>query len=182
VLQYIIEVIFSAAPRNVMSIVPGVTNFFGSTYSNDLIAVMGISWACLGSLLFFIRRTHLGRGIRALAYDRIGAIASGIDPDRANLIVWIWAGALAALAGVFFGSYTHLEPGMWVYPLIMAFAIVIVGGLGSIEGSIIAAYIIGMSETAMTMLIAEQLRGVFGMAIMIGILVARPRGLLGKEA
>jgi len=71
---------------------------------------------------------------------------------------------------------------MWVYPLVMAFAIVIVGGLGSIEGSIIAAYIIGMSETSMTMLIAEQLRGVFGMGIMIVILVVRPRGLLGKEA
>ena len=71
---------------------------------------------------------------------------------------------------------------MWVYPLVMAFAIVIVGGLGSIEGSIIAAYIIGMSETSMTMLIAEQLRGVFGMGIMIVILLVRPRGLLGKEA
>ena len=69
---------------------------------------------------------------------------------------------------------------MWVFPLIMAFAIVIVGGIGSIEGSIIAAYIVGMSETAM-MMIAEQFRGVFGMAIMIAILVARPRGLLGKE-
>ena len=71
---------------------------------------------------------------------------------------------------------------MWVYPLIMAFAIVVVGGLGSIEGSIIAAYIIGMSETSMTLLISEQMRGVFGMGIMIAIMVGRPRGLLGKEA
>jgi branched-chain amino acid transport system permease protein len=112
----------------------------------------------------------------------VGAIASGIDPERANLVSWIWAGALAALAGIFFGAYTNLVPKMWVNPLIMAFAIVIVGGLGSIEGSIIAAYIIGMSETSMTLLISEQLRGVFGMGIMIAIMVARPRGLLGKEA
>lgn len=182
VLQYLIEVIFSPAPRNLLPIIPGVTNIMGTTYSNDLILVLIISWVCLGSLLVFVRRTHMGRGIRALAMDRVGAIASGIDPERANLVTWIWAGALAALAGIFFGAYTHLVPGMWLYPLVMAFAIVIVGGLGSIEGSIIAAYIIGMSETSMTMLIAEQLRGVFGMGIMITILIVRPRGLMGKEA
>lgn len=182
VLQYIVMTIYTPAPRNLLPIVEGVTNIMGNTFSNDLILVSIICWVCLISLLFFVRRTHLGRGIRALAMDRVGAIASGIDPERANLVSWIWAGALAALAGIFFGAYTHLVPHMWVYPLIMAFAIVIVGGLGSIEGSIIAAYIIGMSETGMTIMIAEQLRGVFGMAIMIVILVARPRGLLGKEA
>jgi len=182
VLQYVIEVIYSPAPRNLLPIIEGVTKIMGNTFSNDLILVSIICWVCLASLLIFVRRSHLGRGIRALAMDRVGAIASGIDPEKANLVTWIWAGALAALAGIFFGAYTHLVPHMWVYPLIMAFAIVIVGGLGSIEGSIIAAYIIGMSETSMTIMIAEQLRGVFGMGIMIVILVARPRGLLGKEA
>jgi len=181
VLQYVVMVIYNPAPRNLLPIVPGVTNVLGTSVSNDLIMAMGISWACLGSLLFFVRRTHLGRAIRAISEDPKGAIVSGIDLERANLVTWIWAGALAAVAGIFFGAYTHLVPGMWVFPLIMAFAIVIVGGMGSIEGSIIAAYIIGVSETAMMMLIAEQLRGVFGMGIMIIILVARPRGLLGKE-
>ena len=182
VLQYVIDIIFSPAPRNLLPVIPGISQVLGVSVSNDLILAMILSWGCLGSLLFFVRRTHIGRAIRAISEDPKGAIVSGIDIERANLMTWVWAGALAALAGIFFGAYTHLIPGMWVYPLIMAFAIVIVGGLGSIEGSIIAAYIIGMSETAMTMLIAEQLRGVFGMAIMIVILVARPRGLLGKEA
>ena len=181
VLQYVVMVIYNPAPRNLLPIVPGITNVFGTSVSNDLIMAMGISWACLGSLLFFVRRTHLGRAIRAISEDPKGAVVSGIDLERANLVTWIWAGALAAVAGVFYGSITQLVPEMWVFPLIMAFAIVIVGGMGSIEGSIIAAYIIGVSETAMMMMIAEQLRGVFGMAIMIIILVARPRGLLGKE-
>jgi len=181
VVQYIITVIFTPAPRNLLPIMPGITYVLGVSVSNDLIVAMIVSWVCLGSLLFFVRRTHLGRAIRAISEDPKGAIVSGIDLERVNLVTWGLAGALAALAGVFFGAYTHLVPSMWVFPIIMAFAIVIVGGIGSIEGSIIAAYIIGMSETAMMMLIAEQLRGVFGMAIMIGILVARPRGLLGKE-
>ena len=181
VVQYTITTTFNPMPRNLLPLMPGITHVLGASLSNDLIVAMIVSWLCLGSLLFFVRRTHLGRAIRAISEDPKGAIVSGINLERANLVTWIWAGALAAIAGVFFGAYTHLVPGMWVFPLIIAFSIVIVGGIGSIEGSIIAAYIVGISETAMTMLISEQLRGVFGMAIMIGILVARPRGLLGKE-
>jgi branched-chain amino acid transport system permease protein len=181
VLEYVITVIFTSAGRNLVSIIPGTTNLLGVSVSNDLILVTIVSWLCLGGLLFFVRRTHLGRAIRAISEGPRGAVICGINVERANLVTWAWAGALAALAGVFFGTYTHLVPDMWVFPLVMAFAIVILGGIGSIEGSITAAYIVGMAETAMTMMIDEKLRGVFGMAIMIVVLIARPRGLLGKE-
>ena len=182
VVQFAITVMMDPMARNLLPLLSGISNLLGTvTVSNNLIISMVVSWLALGSLLLFIKRTHLGRAIRAISEDPKGAIVSGIDIERANLVTWIWAGALAAIGGIFYGSYTMLVPHMWLFPLIMAFAIVIVGGIGSIEGTLIAAYIVGMSETAMTMLIAEQLRGVFGMAIMIGILVARPRGLLGKE-
>jgi branched-chain amino acid transport system permease protein len=183
VVQHAITVMMDPMARNLLPLLSGISHLAGTvTVSNNLIISMVVSWIALGSLLLFIKRTHLGRAIRAISEDPKGAIVSGIDIERANLVTWIWAGALAAIGGIFYGSYTMLVPHMWLFPLIMAFAIVIVGGIGSIEGTLIAAYIVGMSETAMTMLIAEQLRGVFGMAIMIGILVARPRGLLGKEA
>jgi branched-chain amino acid transport system permease protein len=181
VLQYVISVIFTIAPKNVLPIVPGTTNVLGVRISNDLLLVMIVSWVCLGSLLIFVRRTHLGRAIRAISESPRGAMISGINIERANLVTWALAGALAATAGVFLGAYTHVEPGMWVLPLITAFSIVIVGGIGSVEGSIIAAYIIGIAETAMMMMISERLRGVFSMAILIVILIARPRGLFGKE-
>jgi len=179
--QYVVTVILDPMARNLLPIVAGIRQMFGANISNNLIVAMIVSWLCLGSLLLFIRRTHLGRAIRAISEDPKGAIVSGVNLERANIVTWMWAGALAAIAGIFFGSYTQLLPHMWLFPLIMSFAIVIVGGIGSIEGSIIAAYIVGMSETAMTMMISTQLRGVFGMSIMIGILVVRPRGLLGKE-
>lgn len=179
--QHLVTVILDPMARNLLPIMSGMRNVLGASVSNNLIVAMVVSWLCLGSLLLFTRRTHLGRAIRAISEDPKGAIVSGINIERANLVTWIWAGALAAIAGIFFGSYTQLLPHMWLFPLIMSFAIVIVGGIGSIEGSIIAAYIVGMSETALMMAISEQLRGVFGMSIMIGILVARPRGLLGKE-
>ncbi|MGB6872610.1 MAG: branched-chain amino acid ABC transporter permease [Dehalococcoidia bacterium] len=181
VLEYAISVVFTPASRNLLPIVPGTSNVLGIRVSNDLILVTIVSWVCLGGLLFFVRRSHLGRAIRAISEGPRGALILGINVERANLVVWALAGALAAIAGVFFGAYTHLVPHMWVFPLVIAFSIVIVGGIGSIEGSIIAAYVIGMAETAMMMMISTRLRGVFSMGILIVILLARPRGFLGKE-
>ncbi len=69
---------------------------------------------------------------------------------------------------------------MWVFPLIIAVAVVIVGGIGSIIGSLIAAQIIGFLETITTTLIAAELRGVSTMALIIIVLLVRPKGLFGK--
>jgi len=181
VLEYAISVVFTPAPRNLLPIVSGISHVLGIRVSNDLILVTIVSWVCLGGLLFFVRRSQLGRAIRAISESPRGALILGINVERANLVVWALAGALAAIAGVFFGAYTHLVPNMWVFPIVISFSIVIVGGIGSIEGSIIAAYVVGMSETAMMMMISTRLRGVFSMAILIVILLARPRGFLGKE-
>lgn len=123
----------------------------------------------------------MGRAIRALAMDRRGAIISGINPDTVNLTTWALAGALAGVAGVFYGSYTYLVPSLWVTPLIMSFAIVVIGGLGSIEGTLVGAHIVGFMETATVLAIHERLRSVPGLVIMILVLIARPRGLLGRE-
>ena len=70
---------------------------------------------------------------------------------------------------------------MWVAPLIIAVAVVIVGGIGSIIGSLVAAHIIGFMETITTSLITPELRGVFTMTLIIVVLVAAPKGLFGRE-
>lgn len=113
--------------------------------------------------------------------DPKGAAISGIDSDRINMITWAISGALGAVAGVFFASYTQLYPGMWVGPLIIAVAVVIVGGIGSIIGTLIVAHIVGFMEVIVSAWIAPELRGVFTMLLIIVVLVARPRGLFGRE-
>ena len=145
-----------------------------------LSAAVIVSWACIGAVLLFVRRTHMGRAMRALAMDRRGAIISGINPDRVNLTTWAISGALAGVAGIFYGSYTFLVPDMWVLPLIMSFAIVVIGGLGSVEGTLAAAHIVGFMETATVLAINDKLRSVPGLVIMIIVLVLRPKGLLGR--
>ncbi|MBA7656994.1 High-affinity branched-chain amino acid transport system permease protein LivH [subsurface metagenome] len=180
VMDHSMVLFFHSENINVWPIVRGTTEFFGYRVPLNLVAALIASWICIGAVLFFVRRTHIGRAMRALAMDRKGAIISGINPDRVNLITWGLSGALAGVAGIFYASYTYLVPPMWVFPLIISFAIVIIGGLGSIGGTIIGAHIIGFMETTTTMVIEERLRGMFAMAIMIIVLIARPKGLFGR--
>ena len=180
VMQAVIILIFSTAPRSMWPLIPGRLEVFGVSVLKNILFATAVSWVVLGSLMVFIHKTHIGRAIRAVSMDSKGAAVSGIDPQRISLVTWALSGVLGAIAGVFFATYTQLDPGMWVFPLITAVAVVIVGGIGSIIGSLIAAHIIGFMEVATTTWISADLRGVFTMLLIIVVLIVAPKGLLGK--
>ncbi|MBT8371499.1 MAG: branched-chain amino acid ABC transporter permease [Desulfobacterales bacterium] len=181
VMQSLIILIFSPAPRAMWPLIPGVAHLHGVSVSKNIFLAMIISWVVLGSLMVFVRKTQLGRAIRAVSMDKKGAVVSGIDPQKINVITWAISGALGAIAGVFFATYTQLDPAMWVFPLITAIAVVIVGGIGSIMGSLVAAHLVGFLETITTSVIAPELRGVFTLLLIIIILIIVPKGLFGRE-
>ena len=180
VVQAGVVLAFGDSSKILLPILPGVWHVGNvSVTLNNLTAAI-FSWAALVGLWLFVTRTHLGRAMQAVSMDVKGAAISGVDPDRMNLITWGISGALGAVAGVFFASYTQLYPGMWVAPLIISVAVVIVGGIGSIWGTLIVAHIIGFMEVISTTYIAAELRGVFTMALIILVLVIRPQGLFGR--
>jgi branched-chain amino acid transport system permease protein len=179
-LEHIMTLAFFRENINVPPIMVGTSQIMGHSFSNNLIVALIASWICIAIVLLFVRRTHMGRAMRALAMDRKGAIISGINPHMVNLTTWALSGALAGVAGIFYGSYTFLVPALWVAPLIMSFAIVVIGGLGSIEGTIVGAHIVGFMETTTVLAINDKLRSVPGLVIMIIVLVLRPKGLFGK--
>jgi branched-chain amino acid transport system permease protein len=181
VMQAVIILIFSPAPRSMWPLIPGVIHLFGVTISKNIFLAMIVSWLVLGSLLVFVQKTQVGRAIRAVSMDTKGAVVSGINPSKINIVTWALSGALGAIAGVFFATYTQLDPAMWVFPLIIAVAVVIVGGIGSIMGSLVAAHIVGFLETITTAVIAAELRGVFTLLLIIVILIIVPKGLMGRE-
>ena len=181
VMQAVIILIYSPAPRAIWPIIAGITRVHEVTISWNIFFAMITSWGVLAALLVFVRKTQLGRAILAVSMDTKGALLSGIDPERINILTWGLSGALGALAGVFFATYTQLDPTMWVSPLITAVAVVIIGGIGSIMGSLVAAHIVGFMETITTTVIAPELRGVFTLLLIIIILVILPKGLFGKE-
>jgi len=181
VMQAVVILIYSPAPRAIWPIVPGISRIHGVIISWNIFFAMITSWVVLAALLIFVRKTQLGRSIMAVSMDTKGALLSGIDPEHINILTWALSGALGALAGAFFATYTQLDPTMWVSPLITAVAVVIIGGIGSIMGSLVAAHIVGFMETITTTMIAPELRGVFTLLLIIIILIILPKGLFGKE-
>lgn len=181
VLQAAVVLMFGDSSKILLPIIPGVERIAGAAvpYSNLFAAVA--SWVILIALWLFVRSTHTGRAMQAVSMDAKGATISGVDANRINMITWAISGALGAIAGVFFASYTQLYPGMWVSPLIIAVAVVIVGGIGSIIGTLVVAHVIGFLEILTSSFIAPELRGVFTMILIITVLILRPRGLFGRE-
>jgi len=180
VLQSAMILLFNASPKVLQPIVPGVWSVAGVTVTANILTATVASWVILLGLWLFITRTHAGRAISAVSQDVRGAAVAGIDAVRVNMLTWAISGGLGAVAGVFFASYTQINPTMWVTPLIIAVAVVIVGGVGSILGTLVVAHLIGFMEIIVSTLIASELRGVFTMVLIIGVLVIRPRGLFGR--
>ena len=180
IIQAGIILLFGDSSKILLPIIPGVITVAGAQVTFNILVAALISWAVIIALYFYISRTHTGRAMQAVSMDPKGAAISGVDPDRINLITWAISGGLGALGGVFFASYTQLYPGMWVAPLIISVAVVIVGGIGSIIGTLLVAHIIGFLEVIVVSLWAPELRGVFTMLLIIGVLVLRPQGIFGR--
>lgn len=141
-----------------------------------------VSGALVTLLWFFIKKTKTGKSTSAVAQNRDAAILVGIRPERVYLITAGISAALASVAGVFIAPILEAVPTMWVFPLFKAFAVVIIGGLGSIEGAIIAGMLLGYSETMVSVLISANYPDMVYLVAIILVLVLRPRGLLGKRA
>ena len=180
VFQAAVVLVFGDSSKILLPIVPGVVQIGNVSVTFNIVTAAVASWVILIGLWLFVTRTHTGRAMQAVSMDLKGAAISGVNPDAMNQITWAISGMLGAVAGVFFASYTQLYPGMWVGPLIISVAVVIVGGIGSILGTLIVAHIIGFMEVISTTYIAAELRGVFTMALIILVLVLRPRGLFGR--
>ena len=180
IVQAGIVLVFGDASKILLPIIPGVINISGASVTYNILAATLISWAIIIALFVWIGRSFTGRAMQAVSMDQKGAAISGIDPDRVNLVTWGISGGLGAIGGVFFASYTQLSPTMWVAPLIISVAVVIVGGIGSIMGTLIVAHIIGFLEVFVVALLAPELRGVFTMLLIILVLVLRPQGLFGR--
>jgi len=181
VLEELVRILFGSTPRLLLPLIRGNTLIWGVKLGNTQILAFIVSWLAIGLLWFFIRGTKLGKAILATAQDRVGAALMGIDPELVYIITWTISGALAGVAGVFFASSLAMLPTMWRDPLVIAFAIVILGGLGNIQGSLIAAYLVGFLETLTVYLLSPSWRGLPSLILLVLILILRPRGLFGRE-
>lgn len=149
------------------------------------LATIVISLAVMVGIALLLQKTRIGKAMRAVSDNRDLAAASGIDVERVVLFVWILAGALAALGGVLFGlselsGTVQYEMGFNL--LLLMFAGVILGGLGTAYGALVGCLIVGILVQVSAQIIPVDLKYLGGLAVLIVILVIRPQGLLGSRA
>ena len=149
------------------------------TYQNLL--TFGTAIVVLFGIWVLLSKTSLGVAIRAIAQDTEIANLMGIDVSKILLLTMGIAVALAAVAGIIVAPALVLEPRMWTHPLVMVMAIVVLGGLGSVKGSFIGAFILGFVEVLVVFLIpaGAYLKGAIALLVMVVILLVRPEGLFG---
>jgi branched-chain amino acid transport system permease protein len=141
---------------------------------------MGIAVACLMLVAYFLLRTRLGKATRAVADNPALAAASGIDVDRVIRTVWIMGSALAGLAGILLGLAQGINWQMGFQILLLIFAAVTLGGLGTAFGALVGALVVGMFVSVTTLVIPTELKNVGALGILILILLVRPQGILGR--
>lgn len=139
------------------------------------------SWVAIGLLWFYVTQTDDGRSILATSMSERGAQLTGVNLRSVRAKTWLIAGGLAGLGGVFVGFDGGVEPLMWLDPLAIAFIAVVVGGIGSIKGSVVGAYLIGYIEQLTVETIGHGFRGIPTLLILVLFLLYMPEGLFGRE-
>jgi len=135
----------------------------------------------MAALWILLMKTKLGLAVRSTAQDKEVANLMGINEARVAMITMGISVGLAAFTGAVVVPLYTLEPLMWMHPLIMMMAVVVLGGLGSLKGSFMGAYILGFAEALVVFLapMGAFLKGSVALSIMILVLLIRPEGLFG---
>jgi neutral amino acid transport system permease protein len=185
-LRYLVLIYFGGRSESFADYTNQVERNYGfiSITDKDLATIV-ISLAVLVGIALLLQRTRIGKAMRAVADNRDLAASSGINVERVVLFVWALAGALAALGGVLFGlselgGTVQYEMGFSL--LLLMFAGVILGGLGTGYGALVGCLVVGVLVQVSAQFIPVDLKYLGGLAVLIVILVIRPQGLLGSRA
>jgi branched-chain amino acid transport system permease protein len=181
--------------QNVMLIWFGPIPYpFDTPYSNEVIRLWGgtfitgqnliiivISTMTIALLYTFMKFTFMGKALRAVAQDRETAGLMGINPNHLIMLTFVIASALAGLGGAMLGPILVLTPFAGTTVIVKAFAIVIIGGFGNVEGTIIAGLLVGLIESYTTQLLNPGLIDIVVFTLLLLMLAFRPTGLIAEK-
>lgn len=180
-LRYFFQYIFGAETRSYAdySVQAGIGIGPVEVAPRDLVG-MGIAVIMLVAVAYWLLRTRLGKATRAVADNPPLAAASGIDVQRVILVVWVIGGALAGLGGILLGVSQQVRFDMGFAILLLIFAAVTLGGLGTAFGALVGSLVVGIFVTVTTLWVPPELKNVSALGILILILLVRPQGILGR--
>lgn len=149
------------------------------TYQKLMILLVGIVLIVIFTLV--IKKTALGKMMRAVAQNKTGAVVVGINVKRIYLITFTIAAGLAALAGALIAPTTFVDAHIGQHSIMKAFAVVILGGMGSIPGAVLGGLLLGISETLTAGFILSAFKDLIAFIILIIVLLIKPSGLFGRK-
>jgi branched-chain amino acid transport system permease protein len=180
-IQELIGYLYTNNAKTVSPIVEGVVRIAGvRTPSNEIFTAV-VCWVVIGVLWLLVNRTRAGKAVLAASMNPRGVTLLGVELSQVYIAIWAVYGLLVGIAGVLLGMFLGVSS-YSVGPLTAsAFSIVVLGGLGSVSGALIAAYVVGYLETLTAYLISPAYRTIPALLLLIVVMYVSPRGLLGRR-
>ncbi|MCK4789776.1 MAG: branched-chain amino acid ABC transporter permease [Desulfobacteraceae bacterium] len=182
IIESMVNILVGTQIRSLPAFASGIIRTGGVSLSVERLVTFIISAALLLVIIFFIQKTKIGQQMLAVSQDDTGAVLQGINIYRVSAVATVIACALAAVAGSLMGAIFSLSPYMGGHMLVKAIEIVILAGIGSIGGVLVAGLILGTIDATLPILMSGSASDVVGLGIVILILLFRPQGLFGHEA
>ena len=173
--------LFTDNPVTMRPLITGVVDILGVRTPRNEIMIAALCWIVIGLLWLLVNRTRVGKSLLAASINPRGLTLLGFELSRIYLLVWTIYGVLAGVAGVLLASFLGVSSNNAGQLTASAFSIVVLGGLGSVSGSLIAAYVVGYLETLTAYLIAPTLRPIPVLLLLVLVVYLRPQGLLGRR-
>lgn len=180
VLRNLAEIIWGTYPKSMNVSIEGVLNVGQITVSYQRIVALLITVVLIGLLYVVLYKTRIGKAVRAYSQNPYGAEIVGIHVNQINMFVFGSSALLAAAAGSILGMLFSVNPEMGFLPLLKAFAIVVIGGMGSLGGAILGGVVLGLVEVLGITYISSLYQDLFAFGLMIIILLIKPNGLFGE--
>lgn len=180
VIQSIGWIAFGIQEKSVPSYLPGIVDLLGIRLPRERLLAAGVAVVLVAGLYWLVYRTRVGLAMRAIEEDEETARMLGVNANRVASLSVALGFVLAAVAGAFVAPIYSLNPGMGLEPILMSFLIIIVGGLGSITGTVLAGLLVGVLQSVGAILFGSEAAYGLVFVVMIAVLVVRPAGLLGR--
>jgi branched-chain amino acid transport system permease protein len=180
-IQEAIAYLYTDNAKSVLPLIEGVTTIAGvRTPSNEIFTAV-VCWLAIALLRLLVNRTRAGKSLLAASMSPRGVTLLGVELSSVYVGVWAIYGILTGIAGVLLGMFLGVSSYSAGPLTASAFSIVVLGGLGSVYGSVIAAYAVGYLETVTAYLVSPAYRSVPALLLLVAVMYVRPRGLLGRR-
>ena len=171
--------VFGQLDKHVPPVFEGTRNVLGVMLSNERLMIIPIAAALVAGLYLFIKKTKIGAAMRAIEQDKEAAALQGVNVHVVNGLAFAIGFALAAASGALIAPIFKLDPMMGDQPLLKAFIIIILGGLGSIPGAILGGLMLGLIDSVVATGLGAEPAFLLSFVFIISLLLFRPAGLFG---